>query len=180
MKLRAPGTGDRNATCILILAMLSLVMPVGCAFQNPWREKLSRADDIPAATEPAMWLEYESAMAVSRKTGKPVVLFFTGSDWCPWCVRLHEEVFDTDEFREWAADRVTMVDVDFPQKSQLSGDRRVLNETLKKTYDDRIQGFPTALFIDANGNVLGRLGYEGGGPKPWITKAGKFVTSNTL
>lgn len=179
MSWRTHETGNKLAQGFLFLFAISIFVSAGCALNHSWREKFSRVENIPPAPGNSMWLGYEQAMLDSRETGKPVVLFFTGSDWCKWCVRLKEEVFDTDEFQEWAKENVTMVEVDFPQDSRLPGDQRVLNETLKKAYGDRIKGFPTALFIDGNGNVIGKMGYESGGPKPWIETANKIVKSNT-
>mgnify|MGYP000058789034 CR=1 FL=1 len=52
---------------------------------------------------------------ISTETKKPLMLFFTGSDWCGWCIRLQKEVFLTDDFKKWAVDNVILVDVDFPK-----------------------------------------------------------------
>lgn len=180
MKSRAPRIRGQHAFLFLILATLSIGFTAGCSFQNPLRGFFSRAGEIPVPDNSELWVGYQEAMENSLGTGKPVMLFFTGSDWCKWCVKLQDEVFNTDEFREWAAQNVIMVEVDFPQGVQLPGSQRMLNETLKKTYEDRIEGYPTALFIDSQGNVIGKLGYVSGGPKPWIEKASPFVNSVTM
>jgi protein disulfide-isomerase len=159
---------------------ISIVLLVGgCSLRNMLSGPSGANDEIPLKADTALWLDYDQALRSSRETGKPVLLFFTGSDWCPWCQRLNDEVFETDEFRDWAATNISLVEVDFPQEKKLPGDRRIINETLKKTYDSRIKGFPTALFIDGNGTVLGRLGYEGGGPKPWIKKASQVISASS-
>ena len=51
----------------------------------------------------SMWLtNIDQAIAQSMETEKPIMLFFTGSDWCGWCKRLVKEVFDQKEFKDWA------------------------------------------------------------------------------
>ena len=47
-------------------------------------------------------------VAVAKK--KPIMLFFTGSDWCGWCKRLVKEVFDQKEFKDWAKDKIIPVE----------------------------------------------------------------------
>ena len=49
------------------------------------------------------------------------MLFFTGSDWCGWCIRLQKEVFFKPEFTKWAAENVVLVELDFPRKSTIKG-----------------------------------------------------------
>lgn len=40
----------------------------------------------------------KEAIDLAKKEDKPLFLFFTGSDWCGWCIRLQKEVFKTPEF----------------------------------------------------------------------------------
>jgi thiol:disulfide interchange protein len=62
---------------------------------------------------------YRAALAEAGKTGKVVMLDFTGSDWCIWCTRLKDEVFDTAEFKAWADKNVILVELDFPKDKKL-------------------------------------------------------------
>lgn len=53
---------------------------------------------------PVGWSDnFEQAKAQAQKTGLPILADFTGSDWCGWCIRLKDEVFDTPMFKEWAS-----------------------------------------------------------------------------
>ncbi|MGH7162736.1 MAG: thioredoxin family protein [Planctomycetota bacterium] len=116
------------------------------------------------------WLtDHKKAVELSRRTRKPILVDFTGSDWCGWCKKLKSEVFDTDAFRAWAAKNVILLEVDFPRGKQLPGKVEEQNEKLKSDY--KIRGFPTILFLDAKGAVLGQSGYREGGPAPWIRHA---------
>jgi thioredoxin-related protein len=64
--------------------------------------------------------DMEKAISISQKEKKPIMLFFTGSDWCGWCIRLQKEVFKKPEFIEWAKSNVVLVEVDFPRVNNQS------------------------------------------------------------
>lgn len=118
------------------------------------------------------WLiSYKEALEQSKKTGRPVLADFTGSDWCGWCIKLKKEVFDTDEFKKWAAANVILLELDFPHGKKQSPEIKKQNEELSDKYD--IQGFPTILFLDHTGKKLAESGYIQGGPSKWIPDAKK-------
>jgi protein disulfide-isomerase len=113
------------------------------------------------------WLiKYDEAIAAAKKTGRPILANFTGSDWCGWCIKLKEEVFDTKEFKEWTAKNVVLLELDFPQKKPQDAAIKAKNQQLSEHYG--VQGFPTILILNAEGKQLGELGYQQGGPKAWI------------
>jgi len=121
------------------------------------------------------------AIEISTKEKKPLMLFFTGSDWCGWCIRLQKEVFYQTEFIEWANDNVVLVDIDFPNnKSKQSTELQQQNNMLYQQFG--IQGFPTIHFvrpdkIDGKTNLpsLGNTGYRAGGPAAWISEANTYI-----
>ena len=116
------------------------------------------------------WLtSWDEAMKQSKKTGKPVLADFTGSDWCVWCKRLKGEVFDKPDFKKWAKDNVILLELDFPNSKPQPEALKKKNGELAKKY--KIEGFPTVLFVDANGKELGRSGYMDGGPAAWTKNA---------
>ena len=124
----------------------------------------------------AAWISsYSSAVAQSKLTGRPIMLVFTGSDWCPWCVRLTDEIFHTHKFARWSTQHVIKVEVDFPRNSQLPAELKKQNEQLLRQYGFHVKTYPTILFVDAEGHVLGKTGYVGGGPNKWINTANQFV-----
>jgi thioredoxin-related protein len=117
--------------------------------------------------------DFKKAAAESRKTGKPILADFTGSDWCGWCIKLKDEVFSKDEFKAWAADNVILLELDYPQKKELPEALKKQNEELKGKY--QIKGYPTVLFLDAKGKVIAQSGYKPGGPEAWIADAKKLL-----
>lgn len=112
---------------------------------------------------------WEQAAAESKKTGKPILMDFTGSDWCGWCIKLKKEVFDTAKFKSWASQKVVLLELDFPQKKKLDKATRAQNERLAKKYN--VQGFPTIVFADHTGKMISTYGYDQGGPDNWTRKA---------
>ena len=98
---------------------------------------------------------------------------FTGSDWCGWCIKLHDEVFNTPEFQAWADSSVVLLELDFPQNKAQDSAIEEQNSRLAKKYN--VQGFPTVLFIDGNEKVVAKYGYDRGGPTQWINKAKSMI-----
>jgi len=122
------------------------------------------------------WVQsLEQAVAESQSSGKPIMLVFSGSDWCSYCQLLEHEVFQTPEFELWSSQNVIKVMVDFPQYQTLSPEVAAQNENLKQHFAAYMKGYPTVLMLEANGSVIGRTGYVAGGPNPWITKADSIL-----
>ena len=120
------------------------------------------------------------AIDISNKTKKPLMLFFTGSDWCGWCKRLQGEVFQKTEFEIWAKNNVVLVEVDFPRKTPLPQEIRTQNNQLQQFF--AVRGYPTVWFVNASkqdGKIsfeqLGSTGYLAGGPSAWLQAANRIL-----
>ena len=149
---------------ILVIAFLTLTsMSMQAQEELTWHTDMSKATDI------------------SIKENKPMFLFFTGSDWCGWCIRLQKEVFKTPEFIKWAKDNVVLVELDFPRKNNQSEEVKMQNAQLQQQL--QVRGYPTVWFVSAtktaeakiNLNALGSSGYVAGGPKVWIDGANQII-----
>ena len=116
--------------------------------------------------------DVRSALGSASGTGRKIFLFFTGSDWCGWCKRLDAEVLSTEEFKEYASGNLVLVKLDFPRKIQQSDFTKKRNGQLAEKY--RVGGFPTIVVLDDAGEELGRIGYQAGGPRPFIKKLQKM------
>lgn len=126
------------------------------------------------------YTEIKEAITISNKQKKPLLLFFTGSDWCGWCIRLQKEVFKTPEFTKWASENVILVELDFPKRKAQPDEIKIQNNQLQQFFG--VQGFPTvhiskATINDKNINIeaFGSTGYVNGGPAAWIAVADPFV-----
>ncbi|MGA0134200.1 MAG: thioredoxin family protein [Opitutales bacterium] len=112
------------------------------------------------------WLtDLDEAKKVAAKEQKAILVDFTGSDWCGWCIRLREEVFDKPEFKE-ASKHFVLVELDFPRKKQLPAGQKEKNEALARKFD--VRGFPTILLMNASGEPFAKTGYEPGGPVKYV------------
>ena len=116
------------------------------------------------------WMtDFTAAQKKAKDEKKLVLMDFTGSDWCGWCIKLNKEVFTTKEFTDYAKDNLVMVEVDFPRRKQLSDDQKKANEKLQSKYG--AEGFPTIVVLNSEGKqVWKQVGYMQGGPKAWIAK----------
>ena len=115
----------------------------------------------------AAWLtDFAKVKAEAAKSGKPVFALFTGSDWCGWCVALHNEVLKTKEFKEYAAKELVLFEADFPRGKKISKKLRDQNQVLAQEYG--IQGFPTVLILDAKGKKVSQTGYQAGGGSKYV------------
>jgi len=120
------------------------------------------------------WLtDLPKAQAIAKEEKKMVLLDFTGSDWCGWCIKLNKEVFSQQEFIDYAKKNLVLVEVDFPNKKKQPAELKKANEALQKKYD--IEGYPTIIVLDSEGNKVGQLGYTPGGPKAFIAKLEKIT-----
>ena len=122
----------------------------------------------PALAHEGWYEDFDQAAAAAKEQKKDLLVDFTGSDWCGWCIKLNEEVFDHDEFREGIAENYVLVALDFPRgaepKAKVPNPKR--NEELKNKY--AIRGFPTILLMNADGVVYGQTGYQPGGPEAYL------------
>lgn len=132
------------------------------------------------AQELKWYTDVKEAIAVSNKEKKPMLLFFTGSDWCGWCIRLQSEVLKTTEFNKWAKDNVVLVELDFPRRTAQTPEVKAQNNELQQVFG--IQGFPTVYFTNAeskdgkvNFHGLGTTGYVAGGPSAWLAVADGII-----
>ena len=126
-----------------------------------------------AASTPVWSNDYPAAIDAAAKTGRPVLLNFTGSDWCVWCHRLRDEVFHSPVFVEYAGAALLLVELDFPRKSKLPEPLEKQNYALADKFG--VSGYPTVILLSAEGEVLGRLGYMQGGPKTFVRELKRMI-----
>ncbi|MBC7642562.1 MAG: thioredoxin family protein [Flavobacterium sp.] len=138
-----------------------------------------------SAQENLKWhTDMKEAIAISKSENKPLFLFFTGSDWCGWCIRLQKEVFNTPEFLAWS-EKVVMVDLDFPRAKAQPEAIKAQNQQLQQVF--QVRGYPTVWFakegVTADGKTnleqLGSTGYVAGGSGKWLEGANQIIAKFT-
>ena len=127
---------------------------------------ISAATSLRAA-ELTWQTDFAEASKQAAQEHKYILLDFTGSDWCPWCIKMDKEVFDGSQFSDFAAKNLVLVKVDFPRKTAQSPAEKSQNEELAKKY--AIEGFPTYVLLDSSGKEVRRqVGYLQGGATAFI------------
>ena len=98
-----------------------------------------------------MWgSDLAAAQARSKTSGKLVLIDFTGSDWCPPCMALHDNVLTQPEFLDYAEKNLELVEIDIP----IDKPAELANQLLYEKYE--VQGLPTIIVTDATGNIQHR------------------------
>lgn len=129
-----------------------------------------------AAEENSLWqTDFKAAQAKAKAEKKLLLLDFTGSDWCGWCIRLDQEVFNTEAFRSEAPKHFVLVQLDFPQGKELPEALAAQNAKLADQYS--VQGYPTILLLDADGALVARTGYRPGGEEAYLKHLGAMRTA---
>ena len=129
-----------------------------------------------AGAEELNWTtDVPKAQATAKAENKLVMMDFTGSDWCGWCIKLNKEVFSKPEFAEYAKKSLVLVEVDFPRAKEQSETLKKANQNLQKKYS--IEGYPTIIVLNGDGKQVGQLGYMQGGPKAFIAQLEKLKKS---
>lgn len=138
-----------------------ILMIACCALLQVHAAELDWTTDVPAA------------VAKAKAENKTVLLDFTGSDWCGWCIKFKNEAINTPEFQDFAAKNLVLVELDFPRKKPQSAELKQANKALGEKYN--ITGYPTFVFLNKDGKEIGRQeGYESGGAKAFIDKINRF------
>jgi thioredoxin-related protein len=129
-----------------------------------------------AAAEPVWLTDLDEGIKVAKAEKKAILVDFTGSDWCGWCIRMKKEVFDQKEFAAVTKDFV-LVELDYPQKKKQPAEEKAKNKALAEKFS--IEGFPTIMLLDANGEPFAQTGYVAGGPAKYLSHLAELLKTNT-
>ncbi len=121
------------------VAILAASASIAFAAEAPW------TDDLAAAK------------ARAKEENKAIFTYFTGSDWCGWCIKMEKEVLTKKEFLDFAKDNLVLLELDYPRKPENIAKQSAELQAQNKALDEKfnIEGFPTAYLTDAEGEPLG-------------------------
>ena len=140
---------------------LLIAMAIGCVWFQTQAADLNWGTDLP------------KALAQAKTDKKMVLMDFTGSDWCGWCIKFDKDTLSTPKFAEYAKAHLELVVVDFPNKKPQSDALKAANKALGEKY--KVDGYPTFVVLNGDGKEIGRqVGYAPGGPEAFIAKLEKF------
>jgi phage shock protein E len=157
----------------LALALISTTLLTAQAFAAPG-EAAAPAHSATAGKDLAWLTDLPQAQVRAKAEHKSILLFFHGSDWCPTCLEMQRQVFDSPEFARFAGPSLVLVDVDFPGKRKQPEELSRANAALKAKFNlspVRAEGFPTIVLLNQSGEtVFQETGYAGGGPAEVLPK----------
>ncbi|NOY24179.1 MAG: thioredoxin family protein [Acidobacteria bacterium] len=155
---------------IKILA-LTLVIALGLS------SSVYALDALKKGVEPGKWTQdLVAATEYAKNNDLPIMVMFTGSDWCYWCKLMDKSVFSGNEFFDWAKDNIVLVAIDFPRdKSKVPTEFQARNKQLGREF--KVRGVPTYVFLKPDGKTeIGRLSAgKGKTPKSFIQEINQFL-----
>jgi len=138
---------------------LGILIAFGCS-REPQRENVSSSTPLKDAKP----IDLNGALAQAKAGNKLVLMDFTGSDWCPPCIELHNTIFSKPEFQAYADSNLVFLTVDFPQQYHLPEAASATNDLLSQKFD--VEGFPTLVALNGDGKEVWRhVGSIDGGAK---------------
>jgi hypothetical protein len=121
--------------------------------------------------------DFDQACRQARQEHKDVLVLFTGSDWCPFCIRLADDCLRHAEFDGWLRERFVPVYVDFPRQPAAQARVRdaARNARLRdERFAKQFQGHPTLVLADSAGRPYGLTSGYGGPPDAVRTELEKM------
>jgi len=118
--------------------------------------------------------DFAAAQKQAAKEGKTLLVDFTGTDWCTWCIKLNDDIFQKEAFQEFASEHFILVELDYPRdKSGQSAELIAQNQELREQYKPK--GFPTVLLLDAEGVPFEKTGYTTPDPALYVEQLEKML-----
>lgn len=122
-------------------------------------------------------VDFEKAKNLAKEENKNILLDFTGSDWCGWCIKLDEEVFDKTAFKDYAKENLVLVEIDFPRSKEQSAETKAQNERLLQQFG--VRGFPTIVILNSQGQKIAETGYRPGGAANYVAHLKNLISSKS-
>lgn len=119
----------------------------------------------------------DQAFSAALENGKPVLLYFSGSDWCLPCQRFNKTIISDSSFKKYAYGNLVVIEADFPQKSTLTKQQVLWNEKLAEEFDPN-GIFPYLLLVHADKTIISSLEYLHYDPQQFIEEINKAITAS--
>jgi protein disulfide-isomerase len=134
---------------------------------------------VPFVRAESGWLnDYKKAQQEAKASNKFLLLDFTGSDWCFYCIVFDKEVLSQPQFKDYARQNLVLLEVDFPRPGGSRAQAQPAavqkqNQELAEQY--RVQGFPTIVVLNADGQKVWQYdGYFEDGAAAFIAQLEKL------
>lgn len=158
--------------CSAVTAQTITIAPNGkTTISAPTVEQTSAAATI---AENTWYTDFAAAKKAAATAQKPILALFTGTEWCPWCVKLEKEILAKPEFIAYAKTSLILYKADFKRDGSASAEAK----TLRSVYG--VEGYPTVIITDASGKKYGETGYTRKGPSDFIGKVNAIIEAGKL
>lgn len=122
--------------------------------------------------QPVVWLlSYEEAKKLSEQEMLPMLILFTKAVDCEDCSELDELILQDDKFNDFARRGIVLLRLDYPIESP--GEKLV---SLEENF--AIEYFPMMVFLDPEGNELGRVDYQYLPPEAYVMMFEQILLGN--
>jgi protein disulfide-isomerase len=165
---------------LLIGLFVVILLLFGCKAQGEQQSAVP-ADSTKAKVDnsvykPGDWItDYNLALQYAKDLKHPILVDFTGSDWCGWCMKLDAEVFSQKAFQDYAKNELILLKVDFPRKNIQTQEQKAANLKLQDKFE--IDGYPTIILLNETGVEIGRTGYQDGGADNYVSHLKSILAS---
>ena len=117
--------------------------------------------------------DYKKAQQTAKVQNKLLLINFTGSDWCGYCIQFDRTILSKQEFKDYANKNLVLLEVDFPRRKEQSAAVKAQNQRLGSEY--QVQGFPTVVILNGDGRKVWEYeGYFADGPQAFIAELEKL------
>ena len=140
------------------VSALFLVNFFPAAAEQPANFSSPYAQSRPAYSQRIHWLDhYDTATSQARQTSQPILILFTGTNWCPACIKLEKQVLSNSRFAQTLADRLIFLKAEFPSYTAESMEASVFYPLLNRY---QVSSFPTMVVVNASGQLLFEVPYQ--------------------
>lgn len=152
----------KRKSIVITLSVLLLMLSVVALAASRQKESTGWTND------------FKKSSALARSENKYMLLNFTGTDWCSWCIKLQREVFSKNNFKKFANKSLVCVEIDFPKKTKQTEAIKKQNRKLKERY--WVNAYPTIIILTPDGKLIGKIiGYRGGGSGKYIEQLVEII-----
>ncbi len=114
--------------------------------------------------------DYEKAVAAAKEKKRPILMYFSGSDWCKPCIMLTQTIFQTERFQQFSRDSLVLLHLDFPRRKENLPPAEIVaaREALAEKYNTS-GAFPHVVLLTPESTVIGSTGYKAVSPDEYVT-----------
>ncbi|MEW6708889.1 MAG: thioredoxin family protein [Candidatus Riflebacteria bacterium] len=127
----------------------------------------------PEASVYKEYTDFDAAKAAAKAKDRPIMMVFSGSDWCGWCKKFDAEIRKAKAFQDYAKDNMETFIADFPRYSDQPAALKAQNQALMQKYG--VSGFPTVLIVNPDGSVIKKTGYIQGGAENYVNHLKQII-----